>query len=87
MESREIYLIILEGVTTEPDDLGPAIRSSMISTLNFKRAYDLALSMGEIARPKTGYRQALARIQSELEIQMEDEISPNRVIIAKIKNY
>ena len=87
MESREIYLIILEGVTTESNELGPAIRSTMSTSTSFKKAYHLALSMGEIARPKMGYRQALSRAQSELAIQLEDEISSNRVIIARIKNY
>jgi hypothetical protein len=87
MESREIYLVIKEGVTTESDELGPAIRSTMVSSDNFKQAYRLALSLAEIARPTIGYRQALSRIQGELAIQLEDRIGPNRVIIAKIKNY
>jgi hypothetical protein len=87
MTSKDAYLIITEDVTTEQIELGPSIRSTMVVCSSFRKAYDLALSMGEIADVNLGYKQALNRTTSELAVQLEDRISSNRVIIAKVKKY
>jgi len=84
--SKETYLVIAEA--TDPRlSFGQAIRSTVAVASNFRKAYDLALSMGEITEPNLGYRAALERTNGELAFQLEQKDGSKKVTIALIKKY
>ena len=86
MQSKDEYLIIADKMDPSKT-FGENIRATIATAGNFKKAYDLALSMGEIAVPKLGYKSSLRKVTSELAIQLEDKVSSNIVTIALIKKY
>jgi hypothetical protein len=85
-KSKEIYLIIADN--HDPTlEFGEAIRATTAVATNFKKAYELALSMGEIKVPSLGYRSALERTNRDLAFQLEDKVGPSLVTIALIKKW
>jgi hypothetical protein len=83
---KETYLVISEA--TDPRlSFGQAIRATVATATNFRKAYDLALSMGEITNPNLGYRAALERTNGELAFQLEEKDGSKKVTIALIKKY
>lgn len=84
--SKELYLVI--GDNTPPNmEFGRAIRASTAVATNFRKAYDLALSIGEIKNPNLGYRAALERTNRQYACQLEDSDGSSKVTIALIKKY
>lgn len=83
---KETYLIIAEG--SNPSlSFGQQIRATVATASNFRKAYDLALSMGDIVDPNLGYRAALERTNGELAFQLEEKDGSKKVTIALIKKY
>lgn len=83
---KEIYLVISDQ--HDPSHtFGQSIRATCQTATNFKRAYDLALSIGEIREPSLGYKASLARCESEWAVQLECKVSSNKVTIALVKKW
>jgi hypothetical protein len=86
MNSKEIYLIISNEVDpTLP--FGEAIRATTAAATNFKKAYELALSMGNISLPKLGYKSALSYVTSHYALQLEDKVGTGKITIVLIKKW
>jgi len=64
-----------------------ALRTSMGVTRNFKSAYTLALSIGEIVKPDIGYKGALERINKFHAILISDLAGSNKITIINVKKY
>jgi len=84
--SKELYLIIAENHNPELE-FGRAIRETTAIATNFRKAYDLALSLGEITDPNLGYRSALERTNRTYACQLGDSAGSALVTIALIKKY
>lgn len=84
MPKSETYIIISDKPADPTLSFGEAIRAGTAVAINFKRAYDTALQLGEIHEPRLKYRAALERVTNELAVQIEDESGPNRVTIARV---
>lgn len=85
-KSKEIYLVISDA--HDPSlEFGESIRETTAVASNFKKAYDLALSMGNIKVPTIGYRAALERTNRDKAFQLEDQLGPSKVTIALIKKW
>lgn len=84
--NKEIYLIISDQHNPS-HTFGQSIRATCQTARNFKKAYDLALSMGEIIEPSLGYKASLARCEGEWAVQLECKISSNKVTIALVKKW
>lgn len=83
---KEIYLIITED--SDPGlPFGEAIRATCATATNFKKAYELALSMSGIRDPRPGYRAALERVRAEWAIQLSDRLGSTKCTIALVKKY
>jgi hypothetical protein len=83
---KETYLIISDHVDPRLS-FGQSIRATVAVASNFRKAYDLALSMAEIIEPNLGYRAALERTNGEFALQLEDKDGSKKVTIALIKKY
>jgi hypothetical protein len=83
---KEAYIIIVdEG---DPSlTFGQHIRSTVFTASNFKKAYDIALSMGNIVNPNLGYRAALERTNGEYAFQLKEKDGSKKVTIALVKKY
>jgi len=86
VKSNETYLVITDKMDPSKT-FGENIRETISTTNNFRKAYDLALSMGEISVPKVGYKAALRRVASDYAFQLEDKVSSAKVTIALIKKW
>jgi len=87
MNSRsEIYIIISDGINPSLS-FGQQIRSTVSTATNFRKAYDLALSMSGIINPSLGYRAALERTNGELALQLEEKDGSKKVTIALVKKH
>jgi hypothetical protein len=86
MNRNEIYLIISYEV--DPSlPFGEALRSTTAAATNFRKAYDIALSMGNISLPRLGYKSALAHVSSQYALQLEDKVGTGKVTIVLIKKW
>lgn len=82
----ETYIIIVDML--DPTlEFGEAIRASTATATNFKRAYNIALSLGRITEPRIGYKASLERVTNEYAVQIEDKTAPKKVTIARVKKY
>ena len=80
------YIIITD--TMDPSqEFGDALSNSMSVTNNFRKAYDLALTLGKIAEPDIGYKGALGRCNEEKAIVINNKIGSQRVTIVLVKKY
>jgi len=80
------YIIITD--TMDPSmEFGEALSGSMMVTNNFRKAYDLALSFGEIADPDLGYKGALVRCNEEKAVVVHDKLGSKRVTIVLVKKF
>lgn len=87
MDSKKETYIIISDVNNPRLSFGEAIRATVATASNFRKAYDLALSMGDIKDPATGYRSALERTNREYAFQLEDRDGSKKVTIALVKKY
>lgn len=85
MPKNEIYIIIADKPVDPSLQLGAAIREGTVTATQFKRAYTIALQVGEIHDPRIQYRAALERVTNEYAVQIEDKSGPNKVVIARVK--
>ena len=83
---KEIYLVIAED-SEGGLSFGEAIRSTCMAATNFKKAYDLALSISSIHDPAPGYRAALERVNREWAVEVSERFGSKKVTIALIKKY
>ncbi len=83
---KEIYLIISDG-SNPTLTFGQQIRATVATATNFRKAYDLALSMGDIVDPNLGYRAALERTNGQHAFQLEEKDGSKKVTIALVKKY
>lgn len=82
----EAYIIIAD-ILDPTLEFGEAIRASTATATNFKKAYDMALSLGKIKDPRLGYKASLERVTNEYAVQIEDKTAPKKVTIARVKKY
>jgi len=83
---NETYIIISDAIDINLT-FGQQIRSTVVVASNFKKAYDIAISMGDITNPNLGYRAALERTNGEYAFQLEEKDGSKKVTIALIKKY
>lgn len=83
---KEIYIVISDSHDPRLS-FGEAIRATVATATNFRKAYDLALSMGDIQDPNLGYRAALERTNQEYAFQLEERDGSKKVTIALVKKY
>ena len=86
MNSNETYLIIVDKVDPMLS-FGEAIRATTAVASNFKKAYRLALSMGEISDPDRSYRVSLNTVNRAAAISVSDTSGSGKVTIARIKKW
>ncbi len=82
----ECYVVV-SSMIDPSKDWETSLRDSMGVTLNFKSAYFLALSIGEIAKPDVGYKGALARINKFKAVMIKDKLGSHCVSIINVKKY
>jgi hypothetical protein len=83
---KETYLIISED--QDPTlSFGEAIRSTCATASNFKKAYDIALSLSGITNPSPGYRASLERVNREWATEVKERFGSTKVTIALVKKY
>jgi len=80
------YVIINDNMDPS-QEFGEALSGSIAVTNNFRKAYDLALSIGEIADPDLGYKGAIARCNKEKAVTIQGKTGPHRVTIVSVKKY
>lgn len=83
---KETYIVIAEAHDPRLS-FGEAIRATVATASNFRKAYDLALSMGGINDPDLGYRSALERTNRDYALQLGDRGGSAKVTIALVKKY
>jgi hypothetical protein len=83
---KETYIIIAESHDPRLS-FGEAIRATVATASNFRKAYDLALSMGDIKDPNLGYRSALEQTNRAYAFQLEERDGSKKVTIALVKKY
>jgi len=83
---KELYLIITDRIDPMME-FGSAIRATTAIATNFRKAYDLALSMGEIKNPSLGYRSAMEKTNRAYAVRLEDSDGSSQVTIALVKKY
>lgn len=80
------YIIIADTMNPS-QEFGEALSSSMAVTNNFRKAYDLALSLGEIADPDIGYKGALVRCNEDKAVIIHNRLGSQRITIVAVKRY
>ena len=80
------YVIINDSLDPTKE-FGEALSGSIVVTNNFRKAYDLALSIGEIADPDLGYKGAIARCNREKAVTIHGKTGPQRITIVSVKKY
>jgi hypothetical protein len=87
MNRNEIYLVI-SGEDINPSlTFGEGIRQTIGAAINFRKAYDLALSIGDIQVPSLSYKACLRRVQSDMAFSLGCKVSSAQVTIALIKKW
>ncbi|MFW9948500.1 MAG: hypothetical protein ACFFKA_00065 [Candidatus Thorarchaeota archaeon] len=84
--SKELYLILTDS-SNPTLTLGQNIRATTAIATNFRKAYDLALSMAAITEPSLGYRAALEKTNGQYVCQLSNKDGSSKVTIALIKKY
>lgn len=84
MNIDEIYIVIAD-IADPSLEFGEAIRASTITATRFKKAYEMALTLGGIHEPKLGYRACLERVSRQYAVQIDDKSGLNKVTIARVK--
>jgi hypothetical protein len=84
---RGEHYIVISSTLNPLKDWEVALRDSMGVTTNFKAAYTLALSIGEIAKPDVGYKGALARMNKYKAVILNDKLGPNCVTIVNVRKW
>jgi hypothetical protein len=84
--NKDIYLI-MSSKSDPTRTLGENLRDTCMTATNFKRAYDLALSLSGITAPSIGYKSALRRLQNEGAITVTDELRPEESVIVSVKSW
>lgn len=80
------YVIINDNIDLTKE-FGEALSGSIVVTNNFRKAYDLALSLGEIAEPEFGYKVAIARCNKKKAVTIQSKTGAQRVTIVSVKKY
>jgi hypothetical protein len=69
-----------------PSSLGEELRSTMIASNTFKKAYQTGLSIAGIRTPSIGYRKAVDRVRAEGAVQIRDKQNPDaEIVVVQIK--
>lgn len=69
-----------------PTSLGEELRSTVIASRVFKKAYDTGLSIAGIRNPSIGYRKAIDRVRAEGAVQIQDRLEPSaEVTVVQVK--
>lgn len=87
MDKNEIYLVVSDVAVNPRLSFGEAIRATTAVASNFKKAYNLALSMGEIPNPDRSYKVALNIVKRDLAVQLSNQSGPGKVTISRIKKW
>ena len=80
------YIVIVDNMDPT-EDFGKALSGSMAVATNFKTAFKLALSMGEIPDPDLKYKTALGRCNRELAVVVKSLAGPQQSTIVQVKKY
>jgi hypothetical protein len=69
-----------------PTSLGEELRSTMMASNTFKKAYQTGLSIAGIRAPSIGYRKAIDRVRAEGAVQVRDRQNPDaEITVVQIK--
>jgi len=85
MKRREVYLVMSNRET------GLVWEEELIETLavcsNLKKAYEVGMFLGRVARPVASYRKVLETIKVKGAFTLKQENGPEQVTIVRIKYY
>ena len=85
MQRKDKYLVISNK---EPNvSWEQALRETLGVCHTVKQAYDIALFLGEISKPDTGYRKVLETIKVKGAFSIQQVDGTQSVTIVKIKHY
>jgi len=80
------YIVIAD--TMDPtEEFGETLSKSMAVASNFKTAYKLALSMGEIPDPDLKYKTALGRCNEKRAVVIQSQLGSQQSTIVQVKKY
>lgn len=85
--SKELYVVIGYSVVDPKLSYGEALRSTMAVATNFKKAYNLALEIGQISDPRLGYKAALERSKEDYAVRLEDQDGSVKSVIVRVKKW
>jgi hypothetical protein len=72
--------------TSLPSSIGEELRSTLVASNTFKKAYERGLSVAGIRNPSLKYRTAIERIRQTGAVQIQDDLDPEASItIAHVK--
>jgi hypothetical protein len=72
--------------TSLPSSIGEELRSTLVASNTFKKAYERGLSVAGIRNPNLKYRTAIERIRQTGAVQIQDDRDPEASItIAHVK--
>lgn len=80
------YIVIVDNMDPTAE-FGEALSGSMAAASNFKKAYELALSMGEIPDPDLKYKTALGRCNEKRAVIVQSTAGPQQSTIVQVKKY
>jgi hypothetical protein len=84
---RGDHYVVISSTLNPAKEWETALRDSMGVTTNFKAAYHLALSIGEIAKADVGYKGALVRMNKYKAVMLKDELGSNCVTIVNVRKW
>lgn len=80
----ELYVVIGNG---EEEEWEESLQKSLGVCNNAKKAYDIALFLGQISKPDLGYRKVLETLNKKGAVTVKQREGEQAATIVKVKKY
>jgi hypothetical protein len=81
---QEIYVVIGNGESGEWEE---SLQKSLGVCKNAKKAYDIALFLGQISKPDLGYRKVLETLNKKGAVTVKQKGGDQAATVVKVKQY
>jgi hypothetical protein len=84
METKNKYVVIGNGEEGEWEE---SLQKSLGVCKNAKKAYEIALFLGQISKPDLGYRKVLEALNKKGAVTVKQEDGEQAATIVKVREY
>ncbi len=81
---QEVYVVIGNGEEGEWEE---SLQKSLGVCKNAKKAYEIALFLGQISKPDLGYRKVLETLNKKGAVTVKQEDGEQAATIVKVREY